>query len=112
MQMTKVNLKRKYGNLIKRERERERLLTTSFSIISIIKFILLLCSVPTLPDQTKKWNPLTPNNIQHLEISNDKTSSTKLGVSLKMVPGVPFPQRMELWESLFPASGPHHQIMY
>lgn len=56
---------------------------------------------------------MSPGNFQYLEIGNDPNVDPPIaGVSVKMVPGVPFPERMSLWESLFPLSGPHHQILY
>lgn len=65
-----------------------------------------------MPEPNTKWTPLSPQNLQYLEIGNDMKTHPVAGVSLKMVPGVPFPERVEFWESVFPVSGPYHQIMY
>lgn len=68
-------------------------------------------SIPTLPQRNTRWNPISPKNLQYLDIGNDPTVGPIAGVSLKMVPGVPFPERMRLFESLFPVTGPY-QIYY
>ena len=51
----------------------------------------------TLPQSDIKWIPLSPQNPQYLDINTIP----------EMVSGVPFPVRMDLWESMFPVSGPH-----
>lgn len=67
--------------------------------------------VPALPETNTKWSPMSSQNLQYLDIGNDPKIHPVAGVSLKMVPGVPFPERMRLFETLFPLSGPH-QILY
>lgn len=77
-----------------------------------LQFCVLVSSVPTLPEPNTKWNPLSPQNLQYLEIGNVLKSHPIAGISLKMVPGVPFPKRMDFWESVFPVSGPYRQIWF
>ncbi|KAG8277026.1 hypothetical protein J6590_051927 [Homalodisca vitripennis] len=58
--------------------------------------------VPTLPDSTKQWNPMTKNHLQYLNIAKPPT----------MKPGLPYPDRMQVWDSQLPIDGPYHQIFY
>lgn len=75
-------------------------------------YFLFIFSIPTLPETNTEWRPLSLQNLQYLEIGNNKNIHPIAGISLKMVPGVPYPKRIAFWESVFPVSGPHHQIMY
>lgn len=66
--------------------------------------------VPTLPQHGVTWSPTSPRHQQYLEISNDPKVDPIAGVSVKMVEGIQYPERMALWESLFPLSGPHQIV--
>ncbi|KAG8277021.1 hypothetical protein J6590_051922 [Homalodisca vitripennis] len=58
--------------------------------------------VPTLPDPTTQWYPMTKNTLQHLNIAKPPT----------MKSGLPYPDRMQVWDALLPIDGPYHQIFY
>uniref|UniRef100_A0A1B6F8S3 Carboxylic ester hydrolase n=1 Tax=Cuerna arida TaxID=1464854 RepID=A0A1B6F8S3_9HEMI len=58
--------------------------------------------VPTLPDCTQQWTQMTKNHLQHLNIAKPPT----------MKEGLPYPDRMQVWDSQLPIGGPYHQIFY
>uniref|UniRef100_A0A1B6DM88 Carboxylic ester hydrolase n=1 Tax=Clastoptera arizonana TaxID=38151 RepID=A0A1B6DM88_9HEMI len=56
---------------------------------------------PNIPKSGVRWNRLRKGRYRHLKITD----------TLRIEEGLPFPKRMQLWEGLFPLSGPR-QIFY
>ncbi|XP_046679909.1 esterase FE4-like [Homalodisca vitripennis] len=58
--------------------------------------------VPTLPDSNTEWSKMTKNHLRHLNIAKPPT----------MKEGLPYPDRMYVWETQLPLGGPYRQIYY
>uniref|UniRef100_A0A1B6L422 Carboxylic ester hydrolase n=1 Tax=Graphocephala atropunctata TaxID=36148 RepID=A0A1B6L422_9HEMI len=58
--------------------------------------------VPTLPDSSTQWSQMTKEHLRHLDITKPPT----------MKQGLPYPDRMQVWDSQLPIDGPYRQLLY
>ncbi|XP_054261669.1 juvenile hormone esterase-like isoform X1 [Macrosteles quadrilineatus] len=57
---------------------------------------------PSLSETSDTWQPMAQGHLQFLRLKNPP----------KMEEGLPYPQRMHVWESELPLNGPHRQLLY
>lgn len=66
------------------------------TLITYLKLLYLFRN-PNLENSGVDWKKLQKGDYNYLRISD----------TLQLKQGLPFPERMALWESLFPLSGPY-----